>query len=150
VNLRPTEINRDFHIYRVEMNTTKIVRSPKDSNNPFTRISNSIGILKADEVGVMFQILSNSDSWVLNKKDIQRRSKLGRDRFERIWNHLKELGYIVIIKLPLKDGRFRYSYTIYEEPRVQNQGMVIENPGTDFRSTEKGNTGTDLEYMIGQ
>ena len=76
------------------MNTTKIIRSNKDKENPFTRMPNSIGNLKADEIGIMFHILSNSDDWVINKDDILSKSKLGKGRFTKSWNHLKKLGYI--------------------------------------------------------
>jgi predicted transcriptional regulator len=108
------------------MNTTKIIRSKRDKENPFTRMSNSIGNLKADEIGIMFQLLSNSDNWIINKDDVKRKSKLGERRFVRAWNHLKELGYIEIQKLPMKNGKFCYHYTIYEIPGVQNEGMDIK------------------------
>lgn len=133
------------------MNTTKIVRSPKDKENPFTRMSNSIGNLRADEIGIMFQILSHSDNWVLNKNDVMKKSKLGKARFERAWNHLKELGYIVINKLPMKDGKFCYSYIIYEIPEVQNPDTVVNEPYTDYRSTDNGSTeigATNNNYII--
>ena len=132
------------------MNTTTIVRSLKDKNNPFTRLSNLIGNLKADEAGIMFQILSNSDKWVLNKDDVMKKSKLGRDRFDRAWDHLKDQGYIVINKIPMKGGKFGYSYTIYEIPGVQNRDKGIEKPDTDYHSLENGNTetgGTNNNYI---
>ena len=122
------------------MNTTKIIRSKRGKEYPFTRISNSIANLKADDAGIMLQILSNSDSWVINKDVVRKRSKLGRDRFEKAWKHLKELGHITLRKLPMKNGKFCYSYTIYEIPEVQNPSTVIDKPYTDYRSTETGGT----------
>lgn len=117
VNPRPHGNQQGFSIkYLLKLNTTKIVRSLKDSEHPFTRMSNTVLNLKADEVGIMFQILSNSDKWIINKNDVWKKSKLGKDRFERAWKHLKELGYIVINKTPMNDGKFGYSYIIYEIP----------------------------------
>ncbi len=108
------------------MNTTKIVRSKRDKENPFTRIANSILNLKADEVGIMLQILSNSDSWVINKDVVWKRSKLGERRFDRAWNHLKGLGYIEVEKRPMKNGKFCYHYIIHEVPGIQNGGTDIK------------------------
>jgi len=132
------------------MNTTKILRSPKDKLNPFTRISKSIANLKAEEAGIMLQILSNSDSWVLNKQDVYRKSKLGKDRFEKVWNNLKQLGYIKIVKAPVPNGKFQYSYIIHEIPEIRNQDTDIEEPDMGFHSTENHNTeigGTNNYYI---
>lgn len=132
------------------MNTTKIIRSPKDNKHPYTRISNSIANLKADEAGIMLQILSNADSWVINKAVVMQRSKLGRDRFAKAWNHLKELGHITLRKLPMENGKFCYEYTIYEIPAAENQPTAIDKPYTDSRSTENGSTvtgGTNNYYI---
>jgi hypothetical protein len=124
------------------MNTTKIIRPKREIDNPFTRISNSIANLKADEAGIMLQILSNSDSWVINKEVVMKRSKLGKTRFTKAWNHLKELGHITLNKLPMENGKFCYQYTIYEIPEAQNRFTVIDKPYTDYRSTENGSTVT--------
>lgn len=132
------------------MNTTKFVRSIKDNKHPYTQISNSILNLKADEAGIMLQILSNSDSWVINKVVVLKRSKLGRDRFAKAWNHLKELGHITLKKLPIENGKICYEYTIYEIPEVQNPSKVIDKPYTDNRSTGNGSTvtgGTNNYYI---
>lgn len=132
------------------MNTTKIIRSPRNKENPFTRISNSIALLKADEAGIMLQILSNSDNWILNKDQIRKRSQLGRVRFNGCWKHLKELGYIDIRKLPMKNGKFCNKYTIYEIPEVQNLSTVDDKPYTDFRTTVSRTTetgGTNNYYI---
>ena len=132
------------------MNTTKIIRSKRDIDNPFTRVSNSIANLKADEAGIMLQILSNSDSWVINKAVVLKRSKLGKTRFTKAWNHLKELGYITVARLSTKNGQFYSHYTIYEIPAVENQSTVTDKPYTDNRSTGNGSTvtgGTNNYYI---
>lgn len=133
------------------MNKTKIVRSLKDKDHPFTRLSNSIGNLKADEIGIMFHLLSNTDNWILNKTDIMRKSKLGQDRFERAWNHLKELGYVVINRIPMQDGKFGYSYIIFEMPEIQDRVVVSEKPNIEFQGLDNGNTetgSTNNNYII--
>jgi predicted transcriptional regulator len=118
--------------------------------NPFTRIPNSIGKLSAEEISIMFHILANSDDWVINRDDILRKSKLGKTRFTKAWNHLKELGYINVTRLPGKNGQFNYHYTIYEIPEVQNQSKVIDKPSNDHRTTETHTTvtgGTNNYYI---
>jgi predicted transcriptional regulator len=132
------------------MNTTKFIRSKRDIDNPFTHISNSIANLKADEAGIMLQILSNADSWVINKDVVLKRSKLGKTRFTKAWNHLKELGHITLKKLPIENGKFCYQYTIYEIPEVQNPSKVIDKPYTDYRTTVSRTTvtgGTNNNYI---
>jgi len=124
------------------MNNTTYVRSPRNKENPFTRISNSIAKLPAVEAGIMLQILSNSDDWVINKEVVRDRSGLGKDRFKKAWNHLKTLGYISIKQIPSQNGKIRYEYTIYENPGVLNPPSEIESPGTDNRSTETHTTVT--------
>lgn len=154
-----TEINWGFRFYTIdEMNTTKIMRAPKDGTHPFTRISNSIGNLKADEIGIMFHLLSNSDDWIINKEDIRKKSKLGERRFDTAWNHLKKLRYIIIEKLPGEHGKFCYRYIINEEPTPQNVGVEpeVHSGGTDnfTRPTLPGygnpgleNRGTNNNYI---
>lgn len=124
------------------MNTTRIIRAPKNKENPYTQIPNSIRNLEVEEIGIMFHILSNSDDWVINKNDILRKSKLGKTRFTNAWNHLKELGYIIVTRLPRKNGQFNYHYTIYAKPEVQNQSSAIDKPSTGHRSTETHTTVT--------
>jgi len=118
------------------MNTTKYVRSTNYIKNPYTKISNSIAKLPAPEAGIMFQILSNSDDWVINKEVVRERSGLGKDRFRKAWNHLKELGYITRRIIPSQNGQFCHHYTIYEIPEVQNPSSEIDKPSMDNRSTE--------------
>jgi len=132
-----SEIRGDFYF---KMNTTTYVRFPRNNEHPFTRISNSIAKLPAVEAGIMLQILSNSDDWVINKEVVRKRSGLGKDRFKKAWNHLKTLGYISIKQIPSQNGKIQYEYTIYENPEVQNPPTEIETPCEDNRSTETHTT----------
>lgn len=117
------------------MNTTTYVRTPRISEYPFTRISNSIAKLPAAEAGIMLQILSNSNDWVINKEVVRKRSGLGKDRFTKAWNHLKNLGYISIKRKPSQNGKIQYDYIIYENPEVQNHPAEIETLYEDNRNT---------------
>ena len=133
------------------MNTTTYVRSPRNNKDPFTRISNSIAKLPAVEAGIMLQILSNSDDWVINKKVVRDKSGLGEVSFTKAWNHLKELGYITRRMSPTQNGQFCHHYTIHEIPEVQNPLSEIDNPSMDNRSTETHTTvtgGTNNNYII--
>lgn len=106
-----------------------------------------MGDLRAEEIGIMFHILSNSDNWILNKDDIMKKSKLGKDRFKTCWNHLKELGYIVINKLPVKDGKFNYSYTIYEKPVALKPNTVDSHQSSNHNTFHHTTENSIMETM---
>lgn len=122
------------------MNTTYYVRSPRNKKHPFTRISNSIAKLPAPQAGIMLQILSNSDDWVINKEVVKKRSGLGKVSFEKHWKHLQQLGHIITKKLKDKNGVIFYEHTIYEIPMAQNSTQGIDFPNIENRSTETHTT----------
>ena len=111
-----TRISKDRDNKR---NTTIYHRSVKDKNNYYTMISNKL--VKDDrlsfiEVGIMTWILSNNDSFILNKGFIQKRSGLGRTVFNRAWKALEDLGYIQSYKAMISGQGSVYQYTINETP----------------------------------
>lgn len=46
------------------------------------------------EVGIMEYILHKPDNWVIIKSEIEKRSQIGSRKFDKVWKHLIELGYI--------------------------------------------------------
>jgi predicted transcriptional regulator len=66
---------------------------------------------------VLIYLLSRSDYWRLNIKDIRRQFRWGKDKVYRIINELMKAGYIIRQVRKSAGGRFEaYDYLIIEEP----------------------------------
>lgn len=127
------------------MNKTKIIRSPKDKDNPFTRISNLLindNRLSDTEVGLMVRILSNADDWIISKEYQQRKSLLTRGSFNTAWKNVVRYGYIEqtktyspyisytykIIENPVPDSKYpTYQFPQVEIPQVENGALITTN-----------------------
>ena len=121
------------------MNKTTILRSPKDKDHPFTRISN---ILIADsrlsdtEVGVMVRILANSDDWIINKDYQKRKSLLTRGSFNTAWRNLITCGYIEQIKI--FSPQISFTYKIFENPVLDTRYPTHQSPLVEIPLVENG------------
>lgn len=83
-------------------NKTKIVRVKHDKDNPYTCITNTLiqdDRLNATELGIMLELLSNADSYILNSTYFIQQTGITRYKFYKCWNHLIALGYINKIKI---------------------------------------------------
>lgn len=58
--------------------------------------------LNFTDIGLLTWLLSNDDSYVINKGTVMTRSGLPENKFLSSWKKLQELGYIV--KIPFKGG----------------------------------------------
>lgn len=124
------------------MNKTRIIRSPKDKEHPFTRISNRLICdqkLSDTEVGIMVRILANSDDWIINKEYQQKRSLLTRGTFNTAWRNLVANGYIVQTKN--FKPKISYVYTIFE-------GTVYGNTTTTDQFPPVENTQVEIPPMV--
>jgi predicted transcriptional regulator len=96
-----------------------IIRASKDQGN-FTQIMNMTirnEWLSAEARMVLIYLLSRSDYWRLNIKDIRRQFRWGKDKVYRIINELMKAGYIIRQVRKSAVGRFEaYDYLIIEEP----------------------------------
>lgn len=91
-----------------------ILRAERDEDHPYTIISNVVmrdkrlGLLAK---GIMAELLSNKDSWVVVKSEIFKKSEVGRCYFNKVWKDLEDYGYIH--KTRIQGG---WTYTIVENP----------------------------------
>lgn len=104
-------------------NTGQIIRSKKNGKSRYTPINNNIlqsKILTAEQKSILVHLLSLPEDWVVYKTEIWKDMNIGRDRFNKSWTGLVELGYIVSVKMidtttNLIKG---YNHVVYEEPTL--------------------------------
>lgn len=99
--------------YSVTMNTTKYHRSAHDNENPYLKISSRLITdkrLTAISVGLMCQILNNSDLYIINVAVLKSRSGLTKTQFYHAWNSLQEYQYVI----QQRKGKNSYEYIINE------------------------------------
>jgi len=119
------------------MNRTIIIRSPKDKDNPFTRISNLLindHRLSGTEVGVMVRLLANADDWIINKTFEEKKSRLTRGGFNTAWKNLIAYGYIEQTKA--FHPRISYTYKIIENPVPESQYSTNQLPPLEIPHVE--------------
>ena len=102
-------------------NTGQIVRSKKNGKSRYTPISNDIlqsKTLTSEQKSILVHLLSLPEDWVVYKTEIWKDMNIGRDRFNKSWTALVELGYIVSVKMiDTNTNLIRgYNHIVYEEP----------------------------------
>lgn len=102
-------------------NTGQIIRSKKNGKSRYTPISNDIlqsKILTAEQKSILVHLLSLPEDWVVYKTEIWKDMNIGRDRFNKAWIVLVELGYIVSVKMIDTNTNLikGYNHLVYEEP----------------------------------
>jgi hypothetical protein len=78
-------------------NKTEYNRAVKDSGHTYTMVTNMLirdPNLNIIEKGIMLELLSNDESYIINKTFLQKKSGIGEDTFNENWKHLQKLGYI--------------------------------------------------------
>jgi hypothetical protein len=91
-------------------NSTTFKRCPKNKEHPFTRMPSHLFKLDGYQVAIMGYIISNSDTWIIVKSEIKNRTKFPRNKFNKAWKSLEDLGYIK--KSQIQGG---WDYTIIED-----------------------------------
>ena len=102
-------------------NTGQIVRSKKNGKSKYTPISNDIlqsKTLTAEQKSILVHLLSLPEDWVVYKTEIWKEMNIGRDRFNKSWTGLVELGYIVSVKMIDTGSNLikGWNHIVYEEP----------------------------------
>jgi hypothetical protein len=102
-------------------NTGQIVRSKKNGKSRYTPISNDIlqsKTLTAEQKSILVHLLSLPEDWVVYKTEIWKDMNIGRDRFNKSWTGLVELGYIVSVKMIDSTSNLikGYNHIVYEQP----------------------------------
>jgi hypothetical protein len=128
-------------------NTGQIVRSRKNGKSRYTPINNDIcqsKILTCEQKSVLVHLLSLPENWVVYKMHIWKDMNIGRDRFNKAWVGLVELGYIVSIRMFKPNGQLKgYNHIVYEEP-VLPDNQITENKVTEQQVTENQLPGNQL------
>ena len=98
-------------VEKMRKNRTTFIRCPKNKQYPFNRLPAKLYDLNGYQLAIMAQILSNKDSWTLVKSEIGKRLAFPKDKFNKAWKSLEDLGYIN--KTRIQAG---WSYIIREDP----------------------------------
>jgi len=106
-------------------NTGQIIRSKKTGKDRYTPISNEIlqsKILTPEQKSILVHLLSLPSDWVVYKTEIWKDMNIGRDRFNKDWIILVELGYILSIKMIDSNTNLikGYNHVVYEEPIISD------------------------------
>lgn len=97
-----------------------IERMPKNSEHPYTRISNEVLQNKAlsfEAKGMLVYLLSKPDDWVVRVNDLVNASPAGKAKTRRIIKELEGTGYLLRDRVNDGDENRYYWHTrVYESP----------------------------------
>lgn len=113
----------------------RIVRVPHSKDRPYFSMARATAqdtALSYEALGMLTYLLSKSDSWEVNIKDISKRST--RYKAYKILRELRQAGYMKLEK-EKGDGRFsKWVYQIFETSQLiefqQVENQVVENQHT--------------------
>lgn len=133
----------------MEKNTTRIIRSVNTSKNNFTPISNTLlknENLSLEARGLLAFIISLPETWIIWKGVIQKKLKLGRYHFDRVWKECSDAGYIKTKKYRTSKGNFAYHYEITDnlsvvdstDAQLSDSGLfIVGKPNTIEKKDEE-------------
>ncbi|CEK34326.1 hypothetical protein UMC2_35371 [[Clostridium] sordellii] len=76
--------------------------------------------------------------FIITKKGIQSYCGLKDHSFQKLWNGLKEAGYLKQYKIQLENGTFGYEYELKAEPDLTtHHSLVIKKDGTISKNVPK-------------
>lgn len=142
----------------------EVRRHPQE--NPYTLVLNSM--LQRDDLtfhqkGMMAELWSKPEDWIIYKSWLMKRSELGRDAFNRQWNDLQAKGYLV--KEYIRDDKGCFSKVIWhlyevpvkvkeevkvlaeEEAKVERKETAVANEIKEIAEQEFEAVFTTLEAM---
>jgi len=116
-------------------NTGQIIRSDKSGKSNYTPITNDIlqsKTLTCEQKSILVHLLSMPKDWVIYKNNFWKNMNIGRERFNKAWKVLEELGYIVMTKNIGKNNLIvGYSYIVYEVPLISGRPEIGD---TNFKN----------------
>lgn len=126
-------------------NTGQIIRSRKNGKSKYTPINNNIlqsKTLTPEQKSILVHLLSLPEDWIVYKTEIWKEMNIGRDRFNRSWTGLVELGYIVSVKMIDSDSNLikGWNHIVYEEPVSDLPSIGLTEIQTDRDSVHKQST----------
>lgn len=106
--------------------------------------------LSLEAIGLLSYLLSLPNEWVVYKTKLHNNFNCGRDRIDRIFNELRDAGYIISVKKHDENGKITYEHIVYDKP-FNGEPLQIEpfteNPitvepaliNTNIKNTNKKN-----------
>lgn len=101
-----------------------VIRRRHNAN--FATISNALRDderLKADEVGILYYLLTQPQDWEIRRPALRKRWGLGPRGLKRIIDNWLRTGWCQVEKVRLETGTFHFNYEIWPEP---GRGMTDE------------------------
>lgn len=96
--------------------------------------------LSPEALGVLVELLSRSDDWVVQVTQLSKRHKLGREKCYRILKELTAAGYMVRTMVRDDHGKVvRVEYVVHEVSQGEAEPLP-EKPDTAKQEAEKPNT----------
>lgn len=69
--------------------------------------------------------------FIVNKKTLQSFTGYKDDKFKRIWNELKQAGYLKQYKIKSESGKFEYEYELLDEPDLTtHHSLIVKDNGS--------------------
>ena len=91
--------------------------------------------MSIEAIGLLCYILSLPDDWIIHKTQLMQKFKIGRDKMNKLFNEIKQDGYLCCVDLIKEKGKFKgTSYVFYDESQKET---VYVFPVTGEPFTEK-------------
>ena len=124
-----------------------IIRRKRTAN--FTVIGNELfedERLEADEVGILAYLRSRPDKWEVRRPALMRRWRMGERAIKRVINNLLRTGWIHVLRLRGRGGRFVVLYVVLDEPGPELSDEAIRQ-ALSLESSEALTSDADLDAL---
>jgi hypothetical protein len=124
-----------------------IIRRKRTAN--FTVIGNELfddERLEADEVGILAYLRSRPDKWEVRRPALMRRWRMGERAIKRVINNLLRTGWIQVLRLRGRAGRFVVLYVVQDQPGPELSDEAIRQ-ALSLESSEAVASDADLEVL---
>lgn len=113
-----------------------IIKSRHASN--YTVIPNDVfkSKLSFEAIGLLTYFLSLPNDWAIKKTTLHSQLNIGRDKIDRMFKELQEVGYINTVRKINGNGTYTYDHIVYDKP--YNGEPQADEPHTEKPLTEKG------------
>jgi hypothetical protein len=124
-----------------------IIRRRRTAN--FTVIGNELfddERLEADELGILAYLRSRPDKWEVRRPALMRRFRLGERAIKRVINNLLRTGWIHVLRLRGRGGRFVVLYVVLDQPGPELSDEAIRQ-ALSLESSEAVASDAELDAL---
>jgi len=124
-----------------------IIRRRRTAN--FTVIGNELfddERLQADEVGILAYLRARPDKWEVRRPALMRRWRMGERAIKRVINNLLRTGWMEVLRLRNRKGRFIVLYIVQDQPGPELSDEAIRQ-ALSLESSEAVASDTDLDSL---